>query len=539
MLVPRRKSGLAVYLQLPVLLLLTVLGVVLLRQSGSTPPRSPSLSAADRLARLRSELQQRVSAISRYTGYAMAISFKSASGEFTVSGGAHADGGPVTEKDTFLFGSGTKPVTAVAVLQAIDRGLLSEDTPAWRSVDAGIATLGGNETLVGLFGPIAKDVTIGQLLRMQAGLADFDVPGFDAELLRRGRANTPLDFLRGAAALSPAFDCAPGTCTAYSSTNYVVLGFALLGLQNAPSVWTELDQSVGAATELERRQGHALHFLDRGPLRAKLTVRGHEDASNGDEAAFPASTDLGFNLFEVSAKFLQGLLDPAEDTEVWSQDSTVLGWTCGNGVGTTKAMANFFWKLLVEQSLLSPPLLESMQRTALLDTGWSAGAIAYGAGLMRYQVSYQKRLRDGMLAPESNPFLTPLSPQPATEHGGSNVSAQPPARRAAKPPTTGEAHLPRALHSDEWGMFIGHGGMTYGFLSEQGYIPQLNATFSAVVNHVKRDFFVPGVLTCMLVRLAALELRDETVDLECGDWYHKAQEAAVLQDAALLSDIME
>ena len=73
---------------------------------------------------------------------------------------------------------------------------------------------------------------------------------------------------------------------------------------------------------------------------------------------------------------------------------------------------------------------------------------------------------------------------------------------------------------DEWGAYLGHGGMTYGFLSEQGFIKQLNATFSAAVNNVERSYFVSGVLVCEMIKLAALELANERISLPCGDWYN-------------------
>lgn len=40
-----------------------------------------------------------------------------------------------------------------------------------------------------------------------------------------------------------------------------------------------------------------------------------------------------------------------------------------------------------------------------------------------------------------------------------------------------------------WGAYIGHGGDTYGFLSESGVLPQFNATFSAIANEVSSGKF--------------------------------------------------
>lgn len=42
------------------------------------------------------------------------------------------------------------------------------------------------------------------------------------------------------------------------------------------------------------------------------------------------------------------------------------------------------------------------------------------------------------------------------------------------------ATVPPVLHS--WGSYVGHGGDTYGFLSESGMLSQFNASFSATAN---------------------------------------------------------
>lgn len=36
-----------------------------------------------------------------------------------------------------------------------------------------------NKTFVEMFGKMAESVTVGQLIRMQSGIGDFDVPEFD------------------------------------------------------------------------------------------------------------------------------------------------------------------------------------------------------------------------------------------------------------------------------------------------------------------------------------------------------------------------
>ena len=97
----------------------------------------------------------------------------------------------VTEKDTFLFGSGTKPYTALAVMQLVDQGLVNLDDPVAQHIDPVLTGLTKNEsfTFGAVFGPAAAEVTVGQVISMQSGIADWDVPDYDARLLANGTFN--------------------------------------------------------------------------------------------------------------------------------------------------------------------------------------------------------------------------------------------------------------------------------------------------------------------------------------------------------------
>ena len=69
----------------------------------------------------------------------------------------------------------------------------------------------------------------------------------------------------------------------------------------------------------------------------------------------------------------------------------------------------------------------------------------------------------------------------------------------------------------QWGAYIGHGGDTYGFLSEQGIIGQLNnASFSVVANQDGNTGFVTLGMACRLIQTAAKVLQGETIDLHCS-----------------------
>jgi len=63
---------------------------------------------------------------------------------------------------------------------------------------------------------------------------------------------------------------------------------------------------------------------------------------------------------------------------------------------------------------------------------------------------------------------------------------------------------------------MGHGGDTYGFLSEQGIIGQLgNASFSVVSNQDADGRFVQGSLACRVISAAAKVLANKTLHLDC------------------------
>jgi len=153
--------------------------------------------------------------------------------------------------------------------------------------------------------------------------------------------------------------------------------------------------------------------------------------------------------------------------KIYDQPSEILGYTCGNLVAPTIDMARFFKELLVKKSLVSTELLEFMQDFRVMNFGdFGVDMLRYGAGLILEQVS-----------PAGN--------------------------------------LPARL--GDWGTYVGHGGMTYGFVSEQGMIPQLNATFSVVKNHDKDVLLDAYVLVCELIQEAANIYGGEVLDLSCGE----------------------
>lgn len=111
------------------------------------------------------------------------------------------------------------------------------------------------------------------------------------------------------------------------------------------------------------------------------------------------------------------------------------------------------WELLVEQTVLSKEALDVMKSVVPISSGWGKGYLLYGAGLFVQGVDYKQ--------------LPPEYPN--------------------------------------WGSTLGHGGDTYGFISDQGYIPQLDAVYSYVGNI--DTSLTPFELTCGIMNTAVKTLR--------------------------------
>ena len=187
--------------------------------------------------------------ISDVTGYAISLGYIDRSHDFGIGSGSRTpDGlpvgpkpGNVTGSDTMQLGSGTKPYTAAAIMRLRDQGKLSLDDKVSKHVD-GVMQNMWNTTFVELMGQNATNITVGNLIKMQSGIGDFDIPTYDNEMLVNGdKVHSPLEVLElvasfngtyGCKTFNCTYVCEPGTCTMYSSTNYVIAGLVLAG--NAP-----------------------------------------------------------------------------------------------------------------------------------------------------------------------------------------------------------------------------------------------------------------------------------------------------------------
>jgi CubicO group peptidase (beta-lactamase class C family) len=155
----------------------------------------------------------------------------------------------------------------------------------------------------------------------------------------------------------------------------------------------------------------------------------------------------------------------ASPVKVFRQDASILGWTLGNCVAPTLDMARFMYALLGPVSeILSASGVALMRQMNLIDVGWEAGHLEYGRGLMVQSVS----------------------------------------SKSAKP-----ARL------EDVGSYIGHGGDTYGFVSEQGFFPSLNATISVGRNDDTDGATYKHGPPCAVFKELFRIMHDEEADFQC------------------------
>eukprot|EP00913_Durusdinium_trenchii_P018940 g17798.t1 len=296
-------------------------------------------------SQLQTAFQSLVDGLSQKYGYAMQIAWRQVLMMIFLAWMSKA----VTAEDTFAFGSGTKPYTAVLLLKLASEGKIELDRPASEYVDGILKRMRNGTSMVGLFGADAAKVTVGHLLRMQSGLADFDVSGFDDALLKQGGSvHSPLEFLHAAAKQSPVFLCNPGQCTSYTSTNYVLAGFVALGAVAPTSDWTSLDQAQIFPQPASAKYQKCT-FADTGSLNKTLDIPG------------------------AAGSFLRR-------TQIYGQDASILGWTCGNLIAPAGSAAEFFYDLLIAKRIVPSEMVAKMQEFAPLNVGWAKGMIQYGTG---------------------------------------------------------------------------------------------------------------------------------------------------------------
>ena len=429
--------------------------------AATTPTPTPAVEA------LHARMQAIVDEYSNVTGIPMQASYVTGDIDLAVAAdpwGATFGRAPIGVDSPFLYGSGVKTFVGARTMQLVEAGVLSLDDKAAKWMDPVLDAMNGT-SLSKLLGPNASAVTVGHLVRMSSGIADYDVPDVDFPVLDAANVTSPLDILYMFPQRSQ-FACAPGTCVSYSSTNFLLAGFVLLGAAGLPAAqlralgdeaWTALPQLA----VLEYAAGGAAARRARYP-NTRFLAHG---ALNASGLAIP-----GFNSNYRDPR--TGQVQPR--AKVWEQDASILGWTCGNLLTTAREEARFLWDLLGDPAspVVSAPSRAAMSAVRPLTEGWADRApywLQYGTGLM-VQTVY-----DGDYGP--GPF----------EMNGTG------------------AHL-------------GHGGMTYGFFSNSGFFPLVNATMSCGMSQpdipVGINAQTDDVL-CAVLQAAAALLHGNNVSLRC------------------------
>jgi CubicO group peptidase (beta-lactamase class C family) len=316
----------------------------------------------------------------KYPDLALSVAFKRGSSNISLAVGK-VSGQSVTPQDTFLYGSGTKPITAAAILRLIDDGKLKGTDKVSTIVDPYLKAH-GKPALAQFFGASINDATVLDLIRMSAGIRDYeDSYVLDQQTLQKGSnfwdiPYEAMNFSVSAANIKagskypgvgngPLY-CAPGTCTAYSSTSYQVAGLVLVAILQPEREWYNFN--LGSA------------LFDN-----------HDEYAS---VSFPPKAHrpgLIANLSKYLTTPGSSIAPTWPNATIFEQNPSILGWTCGNMVASPRDVAKFYYNLLhsgAAQPLISDKSKAEMMNFTKLSRGWCAGYMEYGAGLMKLQYGY-------------------------------------------------------------------------------------------------------------------------------------------------------
>jgi hypothetical protein len=71
------------------------------------------------------------------------------------------------------------------------------------------------------------------------------------------------------------------------------------------------------------------------------------------------------------------------NAEIYDQDASIMGWTCGFATATAHNVAKFYYDLLGPNSkIVSDARKKEMEVYSTVDVGWGRGGVYYGGGLM-------------------------------------------------------------------------------------------------------------------------------------------------------------
>lgn len=321
------------------------------------------------------------------TGFSMGISYPSNASIGVACGPAFlGDKKPyqlATPDSIFAMGSTTKMITAAAILKLVEDGKMSLNDKMLPRMEKAYKTLyakfqdkkdaAGSPThpdLVAWLGPEIKDITIGQMLMMESGIPDFDNMVSRTYQLKHPKVNLGpmenIDFIHFTKPDQPSqkkWDCKPGTCRCYSSSNYEFAGLVLMQAADV-SDWKQYDQWAALPKSIRDSMPHSLFPVE--PLCSELPKM--------VDGWTPTLAEEGIPLKSVY------------------HTSCTNGWTCGNIASNGQDAANFARRYLTTDEYLSEPMrklfvekLEPMSKKCGGEDFWGAGK-PYGLGL--FDASY-------------------------------------------------------------------------------------------------------------------------------------------------------
>lgn len=272
---------------------------------------------------------------------------------------------PCSTNDMYAWGSTTKTQTSLSVLQLADKGELGLSDTLVEHADKYFQSISGGVTLESLFGPLINNVTIRHLLQMHSGIQEYD------NKATREYQNTHRDEDLGPVWVlnftNRTFECAPGTCAHYSSTNYVLLGLVLANHANASS-WDRFDQRSWIPASSSSSFPN-MYYPVHGQCRNFTSATGTDNHSTMH--GYQTNWGLSWN-----------------ESDVYDMSCTQ-GWTCGNLVAPTADVAEFFWTLLGPPSQGANAMLKESTLKEMLtfksDTYFDSSTFfGYGLGMMNF-----------------------------------------------------------------------------------------------------------------------------------------------------------
>ena len=226
----------------------------------------------------------------------------------------HENAIPAKLTDRYPSGSVTKTYTAAAVAQVIETGAWTMQTTVASVVDPLLQRVNGT-TLDRLWAPgkgggLIKNVTLGQLLHMSSGLQDYNDTWLQKWTVDNPHKDfTPIDFLYE---VDKDFLCYPGTCSAYTSVGYMLLGLAL-SEHSAPGTATQFSFDQHSVIPQGVKDLSNYSFENTGfPLKGPCTNDKNIVPKQYKTIYPPKGQNFVLSAFDIS------------------KTSCLNGWTCGN-----------------------------------------------------------------------------------------------------------------------------------------------------------------------------------------------------------------